>query len=384
MKKMFLTSLFATMVAMPAFADNNSYTNNQTYENSCTVDVLGESSGTAPATAHWSTNQYFMSSGYYLPAGNSWTSDDQYTPCLPGQIQGSAGCPRTGAVCPAGSYCDGGYSLYNATTDRGINACPSGFPLSDTRSDNPGQCYRVCTTNDVAHSTAVKGRVYTTEWGDAANLCGPANSNSCVSGYHYTGILDLDLSPSINGTTLADTGISVLWDDIIMSAITTAPNWSVTWGNITLNGVSLYDRYEPDPYGDVPVEDFDSGASGPSGDGCYCRLTSWTGPNSTGGNLNSTHWIFRDYDTDPLECTRWCVKSFMSDAYFRSRVLKTTPGLIPECEANTITVNWGDGDDNPNNNPTTQCVYDGDLVTPTTAPTKRGYTFTGWTFSSQN
>lgn len=50
------------------------------------------------------------------------------------------------------------------------------------------------------------------------------------------------------------------------------------------------------------------------------------------------------------------------------------------CTPNTITINWGGAN---GVHATTQCTYGGDLTTPTTAPTKRGHTFTGWTFDAQ-
>ena len=48
------------------------------------------------------------------------------------------------------------------------------------------------------------------------------------------------------------------------------------------------------------------------------------------------------------------------------------------CDANTITVNWDNGAGGATQN---TCTYGGDLTTPTTAPTKRGHVFTGWTFN---
>jgi len=45
------------------------------------------------------------------------------------------------------------------------------------------------------------------------------------------------------------------------------------------------------------------------------------------------------------------------------------------CTANTITINW-DGAESGT------CTYGGTITTPTTPPTRRGYTFVGWTFTS--
>ena len=56
------------------------------------------------------------------------------------------------------------------------------------------------------------------------------------------------------------------------------------------------------------------------------------------------------------------------------------PGLA-QCAANTININWNGADGNLFEAGT--CTYDGPLVTPSTAPDKRGYTFTGWRFITQ-
>ena len=45
------------------------------------------------------------------------------------------------------------------------------------------------------------------------------------------------------------------------------------------------------------------------------------------------------------------------------------------CEPNTITINW-DGAESGT------CTYGGTITTPTTPPTRRGYTFVGWTFEN--
>ena len=52
---------------------------------------------------------YTCNPGYYLPAGNDWTTDNQ-------------GC----TICPADNYCVGGTYTFNETNDQGIEQCTNG------------------------------------------------------------------------------------------------------------------------------------------------------------------------------------------------------------------------------------------------------------------
>lgn len=57
-------------------------------------------------------------------------------------------------------------------------------------------------------------------------------------------------------------------------------------------------------------------------------------------------------------------------------------GNPASCQANTINIDWKDASGDTFE--FGSCTYDGALTTPTTAPTKRGYTFGGWKFILQN
>jgi len=362
---MFLTSLFATMVAMPAFADNNSYTNNQTYENSCTVDVLGESSGTAPATAQWSANTYSCAAGEYLPDGDNWTTDNQ-------------GCTQ----CPAGSYCWGDTFTYSESGDQGINSCPVGYPSSVAGASSQGECYTACTTSQVAHSvTSVSGNSYS----DGTNTC-EATSGNCATGYTYVARADTSSYQDTGIRYKSHDGNNDATDGEALSSDTLAlGEWRCDFTQGELQGIASCNN--------IAGENYDEDTSAPNtmntsstGQYCWCRATHWMKPNGEKVALSGA-WVFLDGNEDAGGCADACAFRCayyaVYDSGFRGALLGSVGAIPAHCAANTITVNWGDGDNNPNNNPTTQCIYDGALTTPATAPTKRGYTFTGWTFSTQ-
>ena len=64
--------------------------------------------------------------GYYLPAGNDWTTDDQ-------------GCTK----CQSDNYCPGGTYTFNETTAQGITQCPSAHPFAPAGMWAATQCGRI-------------------------------------------------------------------------------------------------------------------------------------------------------------------------------------------------------------------------------------------------
>jgi len=399
MKKMFLTSLFATMVAMPAFADNNSYTNNQTYENSCTVDVLGESSGTAPATAQWSANSYSCAAGEYLPDGDNWTTDNQ-------------GCTQ----CPAGSYCWGDTFTYSESGDQGISSCDDGYTgtTSAAGATSMNACYWAnvsCPT--ISSATACDAHAATCSYtGTTTGNYYPETSTytgscavsfTCATGYTYSATQTAPAGLPSSATTpsnyqsrshLYPNGGSNNNNDNDLSA----GEWKITYSNgDEIKGIASCNNvpgntnnYAYDTPSVFPTNTTLMSNSVDTTDAtrryCWCKMTGLT-PSGGDETALSGAWVFRNVAGSTGSCTYfcagYCASRALANSDFRGALLGSV-GASPQCVPNTITVNWGDGDNNPNNNPTTQCVYDGDLVTPTTAPTKRGHTFTGWTFSSQN
>jgi len=177
--------------AMPAMADN--FSNNQSGVSSCTIDIVGSSSTPITATANYSPITYNCSAGTYLPADG--------IECV---------------ACPGGKYCTGGEYSYNETTAQGATGCPSGYTSSATGSDEQSDCYRTCTTSDVAHATSVTGNVYS----NGTKTCVPADSNSCATGYTYVATnlsvlahcvnASYDVSYVVNGGNILPSGYTQL------------------------------------------------------------------------------------------------------------------------------------------------------------------------------
>jgi len=386
----------AITIAVPAFADNDSYTNNQTYTNSCTVNVLGESSGTATANAQWSTNSYTCSAGTYLPDGDSWSGLDD-------------GCQ----TCPENSYCPGGTFTYSESTDQGINSCPSGYTSSSAGASADTECYTACTINDVPHSTSVIGNNY---YGNGIDTCEPANSNSCTDGYHYvagssgggnSGGSNIDLNTLIGTERIGDCCDSIGSDGSVTS--TTQPCDILTSSNtnefvVNFSGTGLihgHARRSNQTGTSSPRSTATDITEVSNGDECWCKLDGYTPDGGTLQNLTAD-WVYATDMTNGnlSNCARTCALRIQKTTFieFRTAMFDSVHsdnssgnnGAVSElaqCVPNTININWGPIDTTTNQPfATGSCIYDGDLVTPTTAPTKRGHTFTGWTFSipSQN
>jgi len=104
-------------------------------------------------------------------------------------------------------------------------------------------------------------------------------------------------------------------------------------------------------------------------------------------NIDTRPWVSfgdrGDASTCASSCLSTCLGIFASGentALSRERFFRSVSPLA-SCQANTITINWGGYGTNNNESQQTQCTYGGDVTTPTTAPSKRGHTFDGWTFT---
>ena len=382
-----LTSMFAICVAMPAMA--TSYDAGDT--GTCNNDALGAYSGTVSATANFSINSYTCPAGTYLPADG---------------IE----CTQ----CPANSYCGGDTYQYNQSSAQGATACPSGYTSSAAGASAQSQCYRACTTADVAHSTSVTGMFYQ----DQTNACEPANSNACANGYHYVaGFSSSDLpasstSPSFesykaktnNGSYYCngDDGDCFESGDMTEQQLAQYSDlnngeWKISWTSGakqgTMKGIASCNstagdhaswQWNNDPSNwSRPSSTFNSSSTGQY---CWCKPTSWTASGGGGEQSLSAAWVFLNDRGDADLCAAGCAVDCADgvDAYseFRAAVLGVVGATPAQCNANEITINWGGYGANNDQNETNTCTYGETLTAPSTAPSKKGHTFAGWTFGN--
>ena len=302
---------------MPAMAD---YDANETYANSCTVDVLNVSTGeTGIATANFSPNTYTCNSGTYLAADG--------IECI---------------TCPAGSFCPGGTYTYNASAADGINSCPSGYTSSDSGVSANTQCYTDCTTARFAHSTGVSGRDYygegvdtcvitscatgytvdssatsciantiTVRWGDkdgnvhATNSCTydstlttPTTAPTAPKGHHFTGWTFQVSSPTFDFSTL-----NTVTNGTSYTNNASAMTWTVNFDGYDISGVSLC-SVTPGDW--MALGTPDESTSG--GQFCWCKATGYkaSGTDTVLGPSSSLDWGFYDGFSSASECLTEC------------------------------------------------------------------------------
>ncbi len=380
-QKIFLTSALAMGFVAPAMAEPSNtgdfpstglMQEDYTYTGAATEANMGVYEGTVNATAEYTDDLYNIVAGNYLEAG----SEDE-----------------NGTQCTAGNFCPGlTNALYNETTDQGLNSCSDAtngiYTLSAAGASSQNECYRECTTADVAHSRGtLNGGYY---YGDS-NQCG---ATDCVDGWHVKPSLDLvntiGTATGVNASVLNNGSAT---DNISTYGLTSSDidTWVADFGE---KGILRGKSYCSALSG---TEHQTTKTTSELGDysnyrNCWCNVTSYTPVNGNTQNLSSLWVLFSDWDNDGpygLDCDTNCafVCGIQMARYpnNRSALLNSVTGFQPEpasCEANIININWSNADaaDISANNAGT-ATYDSDIRTPVKAQTIKGKTFRGWRFS---
>ncbi len=381
MKKLLPISMLAMVTVCPAFADIDN-------ESMCVVGTLNESSnnGNAGVQAIWTGAQYSENPGYYLLY-------DSQTDTLTPNTQ-----------CPAGSYCEGFTNQTFADATIGINTCPNGYTNSAQGSSANTDCFRTCTTSDVAHSTGtVNGGVYYNGTsGDGVNACEPTN---CVTGYHVKAAVVAPNLTTLIGVSEAGTkavyksnngtGSNSNASDLSTYGITHNGEFVVDYGSKgKIHGYARCStRSATEPWGydaeneedtyELQNDNITETLPDSTGQYCYCQLDGYT-PN--GGTLQSfpAPWVFYIANLGAGFCATGCanlcasgLRDGNSDKLaFRAAVFSTIQNSPASCTPNTINLTWYSVGDTVYE--TNTCTYDQPITLPVTNPTRTGYIFSGW------
>ena len=361
MNKIFLTSAVCMGVACPAMAvvTSNSDTCNDTN--------LGTASGTASLEAIWGLNDYNCSAGQYFDASTA-----------------------TCVQCTSNNYCPGGtYNVESQTN--GLNACPNGYGLSVAGASADTDCYRTCTTGDVAHSLAVSGGYYY----DNNNRCEPT---SCAAGWHVKSGIDFTNSANVpsNPTNSAWAGVNLNGSGRDGTSEYTRTYYGInangTWGATftdfgdirgsaycsAKSGNNHTSQYGGDSSDWTATTGELSTASGEAGN-CWCQIDG-VRPTGSGSweNLSPTSWVFLGRSSEvslcPGNCAVNCAQDVLNSSAKRNALFGILGTTLASCEANDITINWYNG---ATLHDTNQCTYNETITLPE-QPNKTGYTFNGW------
>ena len=400
-QKIFLTSVIAMGFVAPAMAEpSNTDTFPQdglmledyTYTNAATsTNMAGVYEGTVNAEAQYTDNLYQLVAGQYLP-GNSETPID---------------CDQNGYFCPGDNN-----GVYYSSSAQGLTQCPSGYGNSGTGASANTDCFRTCSTSDVAHSSGtVNGGVYYDGTsGDGVNACEPT---ACVNGWHRKQGLNVastigntagDNSAYVdNAGTFAERnydGQGAKGASYYGLSTSDHNSFAIDYGN---NGILHgHTRCSTTPgtfdfnYGTGQlnaITTFSSLTDETGQEGaryCYCNVDGYTPAGGTMQSVSSS-WVFRNDIGDASSCASWCANSCAgalrntdsTSFAFRAGVFGSVAPGLASCEANTITINWdGASATEINANNAGTATYGSDIRTPRSATPVPGKTFTGWRFSA--
>ncbi len=360
-----------------------------TYTGAATEENMGVYEGEVNATAEYTDDLYNIVAGNYLKAG----SEDE-----------------NGTQCTQGNFCPGlTNALYNETTDQGLNSCSTAtngiYTLSAAGASSQNDCYRECTTADVAHSRGTMNGGY--YYGDN-NQCEPTD---CVNGWHVKAGLNFS---TLIGSSVATTTAYINNSSSFEEYDNQNDTYIDDGHDASYYGISGKNSFAVD-YGDKGIitghgRCSAEGGSGTvllggtgtptikttltdntgqsSGKSCYCQIDGYI-KNGIKQNV-SAPWV---YLSNPDGCANQCVSVcaqfiagpvsfFDMQANYRRIVFENIEPTLASCDANIININWtgADAEDISANNAGT-ATYDSDIRTPVKAQTIKGKTFKGWRFS---
>ena len=379
MKKLFLTSAVCMGIACPAFATVTS--NSDT----CNDTNLGTASGTANLEAIWTANTYSEPAGQYLLYSNGTISQHQ--------------------TCPANSVCEGFTDETFADASMGIKSCTAvseewgytgsdAYPYSASGTSRGAMCYDTVTatcstinpysdphgTVNYANATASAKTYLNDDDRDVMVLDNPAScavaSLTCNTGYHSTGT---------NGALANYVNANTVWDENYVrykSLSGTGSNmgsqtglalgeYEVKWEDgTTVHGMAKCSATNG-TYATTGTP------SDTNGGYCWCDMTGYNVTNGLLQTVASPSWVFYGGNGSASNCANYCAHycatNVQNYSAFRGALFGSL-GANMQCVANTIDIDWYNGNTKVESN---QCTYDSTITLPS-QPDKTGYTFNGW------
>ena len=428
--------LFALLFALPAAADDTFMNNTTSESNMCVIDVTGQSQSTPSVVAHanWSPITYNCAAGTYLPAdGIECTTCPAGNYCIGGNYTYNETTTQGLTPCAANYTSSAGASVCSPMTYNinyvlnGGSSVPSTYTQLEYLESTGTQYIDTGITDQAMRWTIVAQRVDTTggemlvwglgpSWGQYMSTFrdyrgwnvrerdvyyGHANDKVTVT--HE--VVGSDANFYVNNT-LVDTLIHInrTNSSAYLFGVISGTKFDYPFiGKIF--SAKAYKNNAPvrdfiparrDSDGELGMYDMISGnfftndgtgtfVAGPDGGTTVQTYTYGVGT-TTNPTTTRAHSTFAGWCTDAgltnCAATQTIGTTATGDKTFYAKYLcdtgYSTNVSNTACNANTITVNWDNGAGGATQN---TCTYGGDLTTPTTAPTKRGHVFTGWTFN---
>ena len=246
---------------------------------------------------------YTLNPGEYLPAGGEEPVD-----------------------CPNGSYCPGaGDVKYDEEKDQGLVACPDGYDNSDSGAKSENDCYKPCTTDDVAGAMTVSGQIY---YGSNGNSC---IATSCVAGWGVKNFINqIGTEYGLNSAYISTNSQSYgrFYEESFDGdgpkgqayyGITDLGTFAVDYGEngvitgrgrcSTKPGVFDYD-YDTEVLKELTVWDELDDETGQSGANyCYCQVDGYTPVGELTQVLSDMPWVFKEESWSESGCSEYCAQS---------------------------------------------------------------------------
>ena len=417
-------------------ADN--FSNNQSGVSSCTVDIVGSSSAPITATANYSPITYNCSAGTYLPAdGVECATCTANNYCTGGEYSYNETTPQGINPCATNYTSFAGASTCVPMTYNINYVLNGGSSVPSTYTQVEYITFNFDTYIDTGYKfTSEIAKVkfdfnmtsFAANGGQMGGQNAPDNTTALIvyNNWLYvgnnafyistlsTGRHNVELSAN-SGSVTVTTDNQQTYSNTYTGSIQSTNSWPFgtyytsyinTLGGIAgdLYSLQLYDNNVL-VFNGVPARRNSDGVLG-----MYDTVTNTfftndgTGSFVAGPDMNKyTYGFGATIDSVPTRThssfVGWCTDAGLTNCATTQTIGTTATGdktfyakylcdtgystnvSNTACDANTINIQWDDGNGGYTAG---TCSYGGSITTPTTAPTKRGHVFTGWTFDLGN